>query len=145
MNNLRLTVINETKQSYAISRVLMQKFIINHINDLVKTIIEKPLINQNHANNYYSLFFEKLEISSSSISDVEIYLAFALDQEMQKSCLGVWQKNSFEKPFEFWSRVCKEIKSYGIEIIDIPNYDEHYWLKEAMDKYFSYREPTLSP
>lgn len=90
-------------------------------------------------------FFERIYLSDSSLINLEIYLAFGLDCEMNKFCLGAWQKNTSDKPYEFWLKVCNDLRQKGLQEMHLPNFDEHYWLREAMDKNFIYKEQLLSP
>ncbi|MCE2929463.1 MAG: transposase [Candidatus Caenarcaniphilales bacterium] len=129
------------QQSFGIAKTLMKDFVENYISE--KFLSHKSDLTI--TNKIYSVFFERVYLSDSSLIDLEIYLAFGLDCEMNKFCLGVWQKQPSDKPYEFWLKVCNDLREKGLEEMHLPNFDEHYWLREAMDKNFIYKEQLLSP
>ncbi len=88
---------------------------------------------------YYAVHFEVIDFtcSNSDFDKTTIYIALGIDLEMQKKVLGYWIKSSSENTYEFWLKVCKELKRSGIQSIHIKSLDNIYWLTQAMNQVFS--------
>lgn len=112
----------------------------NLINDL-NTYNGDTLLNSGNnsfAKVYYAVHFEAINLSSNNdkLSNVNIYIGLGIDLEMQKTVLGFWLKNENENGYQFWLRVCEQIKNSGVESICVKGCDNFYWLNEAMNKVF---------
>lgn len=94
-------------------------------------------------NTYYAICFEQIELrlNNPNIEDEIIYMGFGIDLEMQKTFLGYWYKAKEENNFQFWLRTCRDLKSIGIEQVQVKELSNFYWLTEAMNKVF--REPIF--
>ena len=88
---------------------------------------------------YYAVHFEAIELNSSNkdFDKTIIYIGLGLDLDMQRKILGYWIKTNSENTYDFWLRVCKELKRSGISSIHIKSLDNIYWLTKAMNVVFS--------
>ncbi len=88
---------------------------------------------------YYAVHFEAIDFNwnNNDFDKATIYIALGIDLEMQKKVLGYWIKSSSGNSFEFWLKVCKELKQSGIQSIHIKSLDNIYWLTKAMNLIFS--------
>lgn len=87
---------------------------------------------------YYAIHFEDINLSLShkKHNSDTIYIGFGLDLEMQRTVLGYWLKKHSESPYHFWCRVCNELKASGITSVEMTEFNEQYWLTEAMNQIF---------
>jgi len=86
--------------------------------------------------SYYALQFEALNFTSMSYTGTTVYIGLGIDLEMQRKVLGFWLKQETENSYDFWLRVCQELRGLGIRSVEIKYCSEFYWLSEAMDKVF---------
>lgn len=118
---------------------------LNQANSLVNDLNLQTQESQPHLQRmvmdkvYYAVHFEAIDLNStdSDFGKTTIYIALGIDLEMQKKVLGYWIKSSSENTYEFWLKVCKELKQSGIQSIHIKSLDNIYWLTKAMNLVFA--------
>lgn len=141
----------ELEETKAIVRDLLRDLTFNTMKDFLgrtKTLISDlntdtgdVLIHTNKhslSKAFYAVHFEaiNLNVSNVQLADATIYIGLGIDLEMQKTVLGFWLKQEQENGYQFWLRVCGQLKDSGIETISIRSFDNFYWLNEAMNKVF---------
>ena len=128
----------EKKAHKEIARLLMTDFISNTINDFQSLFVTNTqFTKQEGYKHLYSIHFEKIEIKTNFMQkSLDLYFGFGINLDMTRFVLGHWRKEETEHQYHFWLRVCKELQESGIESIEINNFDEYFWLNQAMNKTF---------
>lgn len=88
---------------------------------------------------YYAIHFEKLDLNNINpeLNNITIYVGFGLSLNMERTVLGFWVKKRATNSYKFWLKVCKQLKDSGVSSIEMKEYNDQYWLTEAMNRVFN--------
>lgn len=131
------TTSNEKKEYKKIAHRLLESYISSSVDFFIEKLIKFPQLEKRtftEETHLYSVHFEEIEIRSNK--ETSIFIGFAIDFNMEKFILGTWKREANEDTYNFWLRVCSQLKESNINSIEINNFDEHFWLNEAMNKTF---------
>ncbi len=119
------------------------KDFVNNIEILIKdlnisqTSGAQQTSKQSITDTYYAVHFETVNFRlNTETENVTVYIGFGLNLEMERTVLGFWLKRNSENSYKFWLKVCQELKDAGINNIEIREYNNQYWLSEAMTQVF---------
>lgn len=125
-----LKITNKIKRSICSTKAKQKKL----FHDI--TITQIPRI-------YYALDFEIIDIKHRNDSLIlgSIVICTGMDLEMNKTHLGTWFKeNSNNNEYEFWLKICEEIKDSGVKSLYFKLAVDNPWLGEAINKVFEKSE-----
>lgn len=131
-------LLNDTAQNALREFLSQASTLVNDLN--IQTQESQPRLQRMIMDKvYYAVSFEAIDFncSNNDFDKTTIYVGLGIDLEMQKKVLGYWMKSSSENTYEFWLKVCKELKQSGIQSIHIKSIDNIYWLTKAMNLVFA--------